>query len=157
MELEIIEISYRPDLKDRAVEFFWKCWGNEDNFNFYNDCIIHSLEKDKILPKFYLALEKEDIIGSYALLTNDLISRQDLFPWVACLFVTEHYRNKGIATRLLNHGVKEAKMKGFRTMYLSTDLVDFYERNGWNHVCNGYNVYNKELKIYSIDIFESLE
>ncbi|HBE43769.1 MAG TPA: GNAT family N-acetyltransferase, partial [Bacteroidales bacterium] len=38
-----------------------KCWGDDIYFKFYNDCIIHSLEKDKILPKFYLALENEDI------------------------------------------------------------------------------------------------
>ena len=151
MEPEIIEISYRPELLDKAVEFIWKCWGDDTNFKFYKDCITHSLEKDKILPKFYLALENEDIIGSYSLLTNDLISRQDLMPWFACLYVTDHYRNKGIATRLLNHGLKEAKRKGFRTLYLSTDLVDFYEKNGWKHLCNGYNVFNKELKIYYKD------
>lgn len=118
MEPEIIEVSDRPELLDKAVEFIWKFWGDDTNFRFYKDCIIHSLEKDKILPKIYLALEIDEIVGSYALLTNYLISRQDLMLWLACLYVTDQYRYNGIATRLLNHGLKETKKKGFRTLYL---------------------------------------
>ncbi len=152
MDPEIIELSDRPELLDKAVEFIWKCWGDETSFKFFQDCITHSLNKDKSLPKFYLVIENEDIIGSYALLTNDLISRQDLIPWFACLFVTDPYRNKGIAARLLNHGLNEAKRKGFTTLYLSTGLINFYEKKGWKHLCNGYTVYNKELKIYFKDI-----
>ncbi len=147
---DIVELSQRPDLVSDAVNFFWGCWGNERNFKFYEDCIVHATRKDAALPKFYLALSEGDtIIGTYALLTNDLISRQDLMPWFACLFVKEEFRGKGIAESLLDHGVNEAKNKGFDTLYLYTDLVNFYERKGWEHICNGYNVGNLEVKIYA--------
>ena len=81
-------------------------------------------------------------------MTNDLISRQDLMPWLACLFVKVDHRNKGVAGSLLDHGLNEAKMKGFQKLYLYTDLENFYERKGWNHMCNGYNVATTEVKIY---------
>lgn len=150
VEFTIEECSQRPVLADRAVTFFWKCWGNENNYKFYEDCIVHSMNKDILLPKFYLALDKkDDIIGTYALLTNDLISRQDLMPWFACLFVTEENRNKGIAGSLLEHGLKETNNKGFDKLYLYTDLENFYEKKGWKHICHGYNVANMEVKIYS--------
>lgn len=146
----IVELSQRPDLVDRAVNFFWKCWGDENNLAFYEDCIIHSLDKDTPLPKFYLALDEGDhIIGTYALLTNDLISRQDLMPWFACLFVVDDHRKKGIAGKLLEHGLNEAKTKGFETLYLYTDLENFYERKGWRQICNGYTVSNQKVKIYT--------
>lgn len=146
----IIELSERPDLVDAAVDFFWTCWGNENNFNFYRDCIVHSLDRDVPLPKFYMALDDGgNIAGTYALLTNDLISRQDLMPWLACLFVKEEYRNRGIAASLLEHGLREAKRKGYPVLYLYTDLVNFYERKGWDHKCNGYNVGNLEVMIYA--------
>ena len=74
------------------------------------------------------------------MLTNDLISRQDLMPWFACLFVTEQQRNKGIDGSLLGHGLNEAKKKGFKKLYLYTDLDNFYEQKGWKHICSGYNV-----------------
>lgn len=150
LKYDIVELSQRPDLVGRAVDYFWKCWGNENNFKFYEDCIVNSLNKGIPLPKFYLALDEGgNIIGTYALLTNDLISRQDLMPWFACLFVAVAHRNKGIAGSLLKHGLDETKKKGFEKLYLYTDLENFYERKGWNHIFNGYNVANMEVKIYA--------
>ena len=71
-------------IRKRKVSYFVSCWGNENNFKFYEDCIINSIDVKVPLPKFYLALDDTgSIIGSYALLTNDLISRQDLMPWFA--------------------------------------------------------------------------
>jgi hypothetical protein len=57
--IEITDCTWRPELVDKAVEFFWGCWGKETNFHFYQDCIRHSVDPLKALPKFYLALEDE--------------------------------------------------------------------------------------------------
>lgn len=148
MEIEIIELSQNPDLLSDGITYFWKCWGNQSNYKFYKDCIENSLDNKNVLPKFYLSLTRKEIIGSYALLTNDLISRQDLMPWFACLFVNEEYRNKGIARQLIQHGLSEACQKGFERLYLSTHLDAFYEKTGWKLVANGYHVDDSEIKIY---------
>ena len=147
--MEIVELSDKPGLLDEAIHYFWSCWGNESNFAFYNDCITHSVHEKNPLPKFYIALEGSKIIGSYALLTNDIISRQDLLPWLACLYVNEAYRNNGIAAKLLEHGLNEARRKDFKQLYLSSDLIDFYEKKGWTHFGSGYNVFGEEIKIYA--------
>jgi predicted N-acetyltransferase YhbS len=147
--MEIIEISERRDLLDKAVEYFWKCWGNENNFKFYQNCILNSLDINKSLPKFYVVLNDNEIIASYALLTNDIISRQDLYPWFACLYVNPEHRNKGIAGQLLSHGLAQANDKGFSRLYLSTDLDDFYEKKGWEFHATGYNIDDSAIKIYS--------
>lgn len=149
MEIEIIELSKRSDLIYKAIDYFWKCWGKESNFKFYRDCIVNSTDDQKVLPKFYLVLDKEKIIATYALLTNDIISRQDLYPWLACLFVNPEYRNNGIAGQLLDHGLHESKRKGFEHLYLSTDLEGFYEKKGWKHTANGFNIDDSVIKIYS--------
>jgi N-acetylglutamate synthase-like GNAT family acetyltransferase len=106
------------------------------------------MDNKKLLPKFYVVLEINEIIASYALVTNDIISRQDLYPWFACLFVNPGHRNKGIADKLLKHGLNEAAQKGFKYLYLSSDLENFYERKGWTHTTNGFNIHGIELKIY---------
>lgn len=147
--MKIIELSKQPTLVDEAISYFWKCWGNASNYDFYKDCILHALDQEKQLPKFYLGLVDDTIVGSYALLTNDIISRQDLMPWFACLFVNEEKRGQGLATKLLAHGLQEAKSKGFDTLYLSTDLVNFYEQKGWDYFCQGYGVTGDAFKIYS--------
>lgn len=147
--MEIFELSKKPALTEQAVDYFWSCWGNDSNRIFYRDCILNALDEQNSLPKFYLGMLKDQIVGSYALLTNDIISRQDLMPWFACLFVNEPYRNRGFAEQFLTHGLREAHAKGFAHLYLSSDLVDFYERKGWTHLCQGYNVFGEEIKIYT--------
>ena len=147
MKIELI--TKESNLLEKGTEYFWKQWGTESNFNFYKDCIENSISDNKSLPKFYLMLDKDKIIGSYALLTNDIISRQDLMPWFACLYVDENYRNLGLAERLIRHGLNESQKKGFKTLYLSTDLIDFYEKKEWNYLSNGYGVNGNKIKIYS--------
>jgi N-acetylglutamate synthase-like GNAT family acetyltransferase len=148
MKIEIIELSHRTDLLYDGITYFWKCWGNDSNYKFYKDCIENSLDNKNSLPKFYLALIENEIVGSYALLTNDIISRQDLMPWFACLFVNEEHRNKGIAGQLIQHGLVETYKKGFERLYLSTHLNNFYENKGWKHISNGYHIDDSEIKIY---------
>jgi len=147
--MEIVEFSERPDLIERGIQFYIDNWANDTNFMFYQDCILNSLNPDNLLPKFYLLLDNDQIIGSYALLRNDLVSRQDITPWFACLYVNADQRNKGLAELLLNHGVQEAKAKGFNAVYLITDLVNYYERKGWNFLGVGYGITGSETKIYS--------
>jgi len=148
--MKIIEVSQIPDLIDPAVEYFWSCWGNESNRIFYEDCILNSLDPKNDLPKFYLGLDNNhQIIGSYALLTNDIISRQDLMPWFACLFVNEEQRKNGFGGQFLTHALKEAHTKGYHNLYLSSDLVNFYERKGWKLFGKGYNVFGEGFKVYS--------
>lgn len=142
-------ITQDNNLIEQGIEYFWKQWGSESNFNFYKDCIENSTSKIQSLPKFYLLLDQGKIIGSYALLINDIISRQDLYPWFACLFVDEHYRNQGLATMLMKHGLSEAQQRGFGTLYLSTDLNDFYEKQDWTYHSKGYTVFGDEIKIYA--------
>lgn len=147
--MEIIELSKRPDLLEAGIQYFWRCWGNDSNYTFYKDCIEHSLDETNKLPKFYLCLIDGEIVASYALLTNDIISRQDLMPWFACLYVNEDQRGKGIAERLLDHASEQARQKGFENLYLSTDLENFYEKKGWKHLCQGFGVSGGSIKIYS--------
>lgn len=147
MKIELITKDH--NFLEKGITYFWKQWGNESNFNSYKNCIENSFSIENTLPKFYLMIENDSIIGSYALLTNDIISRQDLMPWFACLYVDEAYRNQGIAKKLLAHGLQESYKKGYDTLYLCTDLKDFYEKNGWTYYDVGYHINGDKTKIYS--------
>lgn len=146
--MEIIELSTRKALHNKAVKYFYECWGNETNFKFYEDCILHSVNDINSLPKFYIMLSGDNIIGAYALLTNDIISRQDLMPWLACLFVNTEYRNKGLAKMMLEHGKEQSLKMAFRRLYLNSDLIGFYEKYGWEFLGIGYDIAGNETKIY---------
>ena len=61
---------------------------------------------------------------------NDSDERRDLGPWYATMYVKKEYREKGYS-RILNDAIlKEAKNRGFTTIYLKTDLKNYYEKFG---------------------------
>jgi GNAT superfamily N-acetyltransferase len=146
--IEIFELNRRIDLFNEAIEVFWKQWGSQNNYKFYYDCMKHSCDPDFDLPKFYIAVENNAIIGTYALLRNDLISRQDIFPWLACLYVDPKLRGNKFGSLLLQHAIKETTKKGYENLYLCTDLDGYYEKNGWSFLTNGYNFNGDSTKIY---------
>ncbi|VTN11407.1 Uncharacterised protein [Raoultella terrigena] len=47
------------------------------------------------LPLTFIAVEGELLLGTVGLWRCDLISRQDLFPWMAALYVAEAARGQG--------------------------------------------------------------
>ncbi|OKP98256.1 GNAT family N-acetyltransferase [Paenibacillus sp. P46E] len=69
--------------------------------------MLHSMKTEDGLPRFYIAVQNGSIIGIYALLRNDLISRQDVFPWLACLYVVPEFRGQKMGAKLLQHALHE--------------------------------------------------
>ncbi|WCK54049.1 GNAT family N-acetyltransferase [Aneurinibacillus sp. Ricciae_BoGa-3] len=146
--IEIVELNQKLDLFNQAVELFWEQWGNPKNYEFYHDCIRHSCQSDSDLPRFYIAVQNNSIIGTYALLRNDLISRQDLFPWLACLYIIPELRGNKLGSLMLEHAVQQATEKGFKNLYLCTDLDGFYEKYNWSYLSSGYIFNGDPTKIY---------
>lgn len=146
--MQIIELSRQPARHEQGIDYFWRKWGSESNYNFYRDCILHSFDPENPLPKFYLAMDDEKIAGSYALLVNDINSRQDLVPWFACLFVEPEYRGQRLGFELQDHGISEAHRKGYPYLFLSSDLENYYEKNGWTYYAQTFGVTGSEIKVY---------
>ena len=152
--IEICELNQRMDLLDEAVAFFWKQWGNDSNYKFYEDCIIHSCSCESDLPRFFIALRDSMIVASYALLRNDLISRQDLSPWFGCLYTVPEFRGNRIGSMMLEHAAGEAVRKGYKKLYLYTDLEGYYEKYGWVYSDDGYTYRGIKTKIYEKYLFQ---
>ncbi|MBM7702861.1 GNAT family N-acetyltransferase [Metabacillus iocasae] len=144
----IHEISTKLELFDDALQAFWGKWGSEDNKTFYEDCMRHSCTAKDGLPRFYVALDHKKIVGTYAILRNDLNSRQDLFPWFACLYVDPTYRGQQLGAKLLQHALDEARYKGYPQLYLTTDLENYYEKYGWTHSTEAIGLSGHVLKVY---------
>ncbi|MFJ5770560.1 GNAT family N-acetyltransferase [Psychrobacillus sp. NPDC093180] len=146
--MEIFEIQQRPEFFHEAVKLFWEQWGNESNYKFYEDCMIHSGKAPNSLPRFYVAIENDAIIGTYALLRNDINSRQDLFPWLACLYVDPAFRGNSIGEQLLEHGLQVTARLGHEKLYLSSDLEGYYEQYGWTNSTKTYGPFGGSIKVY---------
>ena len=144
--MKIIAIREYPELLEPAVDYFSSRWGVDRNI--YQDCIANSLTTESPLPRWYLMMNGNRIIGSYGLVVNDFISRQDIWSWICAVYIEEDERGKELGSRLLEHSRKEAAKLGFPTIYLSTDHVGFYEKYGWQYIGQGYSIGGKDTRIY---------
>ena len=147
--IDIIAVRENPDYLNRAVDYFSSKWSVSRNI--YQDCIINSLTTESPLPRWYLMLKNNEIIGSYGLIVNDFISRQDLWPWICAVYIDENERGKELGSRLLEHGRKEAAKLGFPIVYLCTDHIGYYEKYGWRYKCQGYGVSGDPGRIYEAE------
>lgn len=146
--IEIINVhDYSGGLEQAAV-YFNQAWSGISK-TFYLDAIVHSSRPGQPLPRFYLLLRDGKPIGCYGLVTNDFISRHDLYPWFAALFIEESERGQQLGSLLLEHAGKEAEKAGFATIYLTTDHHGYYEKYGWNQIENGYERDGTPARIYS--------
>lgn len=148
MSIQIIGVRQNPEYLERAVDYFTAKWGIDRRV--YYDSIKHSITTDSPLPRWFLMLDDDEIIGCYGLITNDFISRMDLYPWLCALYIEESRRGHGLGSKLLEHGRIQAKELGFTKLYLCTDHNGYYEKYGWKHIATGYHPWGEESKIYEI-------
>lgn len=150
--LKIINALDLTDGPEEYIRYYHGKWGHEVGYPFVADVIQHSRNNSKGLPRFYALLKDEKIIGCFGLVMNDLVSRNDLFPWLVGVFIEETERENGYAGRLLEHGEKEAKKIGYDKLYLKTNHDGFYEKYGWERTEDGYQVNGETIRIYMKNI-----
>ena len=127
-----ITLRQKPDLKNRAAEWFHCKWGVPKTA--YLECMEAYLDM-KTEYGWYLCMDGDKIIGGLGVIENDFHDRKDLTPNVCAVYTEEDYRCNGIAGRLLNMVTEDLKSKSVTPVYLITDHIGFYERYGWEFLC----------------------
>jgi N-acetylglutamate synthase-like GNAT family acetyltransferase len=145
--MTIISIRENPDYKEKAIAYFQNSWRSVLPI-IYEDCIHHSIGARDNLPQWYLLELNKKIIGCAGLITNDFISRGDLYPWICALFIDKNYRGNAFASLLIEKAEKDSKSFGFEYVYLSTDHEGYYEKYGFKHIGQGYHPWGEESRIY---------
>lgn len=111
--MKVISVKKSPEYKEIAIKYFQSKWASPDSINVYDDCITNCTTTFSPLPQWYLLMDNEKIIGCAGLITNDFISRMDLYPWVCAVHIEEEYRGNAYGSILLEHAKKDAKIGGF--------------------------------------------
>lgn len=148
--MEIISVKENPEYKERAVKYFQDKWASEESLMIYEDCIANCITSPNPLPQWYLLVDNEAIIGCAGLITNDFISRMDLYPWVCALYIEEDFRGNGYGSLLLKKAKEDAKVGGFSCLYLCTDHVGYYEKYGFEYIGQGYHPWGESSRIYQV-------
>lgn len=93
---------------------------------------LASLTGGRSIPSIFIATSGNELIGSAALVLEDMQSRPDLSPWLAAVYVKEKFRNQGVASALIARCEYEAKRSKIDTLYLYTEFASkLYESLGW--------------------------
>ena len=131
-QVEIINLLDDKKYLEEVSEWIWNEWSKKNNAK-KEDVINrseHSLGYDKI-PQMYIAKYNNEVIGVVSIWRNDLITRQDLYPWMSTLIVKPEYRNKGVGKKLQEKCIEECKRLKYDNLYLITDHDNYYEKTGW--------------------------
>lgn len=149
--MKIISVRTNPEYKEKAISYLQASWP-EISPLIYEDCITHSINASQFLPQWYLLEKKEEIIGCAGLITNDFISRMDLYPWLCAMFIDEKHRGHAYGSLLLEKAKQDTKAAGFKQLNLCTDHIGFYEKYGFRYIGQGYHPWEEESRIYQIDL-----
>jgi len=114
----------------------------------YEDCIKYSVLSDNSLPQWYIMIKNDEIIGCAGLITNDFISRMDLFPWISSLFVEQAHRNHNYGFKLIDKACLDAKKAGYKSVFLGTDHIGYYEKYGFEYIGDGYHPWSEISRNY---------
>lgn len=106
----------------------------------YEDCITYSITTDSPFPIWNLMEDSGEIIGCAGLISNDFISRMDLWPWICALYIDNSYRGRSLGKELLLLAKADAEKAGFNKVFLCTDHIGYYEKYGFTYIGDGYHL-----------------
>jgi len=133
-------------------------WFLHKNLSF--NLIMHEYRKraeSDELPCSFAAIWDEFPVGMVSLRKTDLLSREDLSPWLSALYVLPEYRNRGIGSELIETVLNSSRMKGFKRIFLFLDnrdiieLEKFYSSRGWIYLDDGHDCDGNNTKIFYHD------
>lgn len=84
------------------------------------------------IPTTFIAFENEMLLGSASLVKHDLATRPEMTPWLASVYVSREYRNRGVGSAIVQRVMDEARILQVERLYLITpNKQSFYSRLGW--------------------------
>jgi len=131
-KLEWAEYNTEEELNDKIQQTIKKIKENLDNPNY---CKLILLDDDKL-------------VGFISIFETDGEEYQELTPWYATMYVKKEYRGLGYSKILNDAILKEAKKRGFKKIYLKSELKNYYEKFGaqyMNDLQNGEKLYYIDL------------
>jgi len=152
--MKIYDIKERQEFIEEVAVLTQKEWGSKTlKKDEFDEKIVKKIQKIKnnLENPFYCKLilvDDDKLIGFISIFPNDSDERKDLMPWYATMYVKKEYRGLGYS-RILNDAIlTEAKIRGFKKLYLKSDLENYYEKFGaiyMEKLQNGEKLYYFDL------------
>lgn len=150
--MRIMPLSSVPHHASQITDWLWQAFGDGTTRKFYHSVVRSSLNGAD-LPVTFVALDAHDIpLGTIGFWRCDLISRQDLWPWAAALYVDPASRGQGVSEALQQHVIDFARERGHARIWLWSTFAGYYERHGWEYVCEALEFPAEQVRVYKQDL-----
>ena len=136
-------------LRSAVCRWFYDWWGVKAGcpFEQVEEFVGNSQQDGSRLPQLFVAVDDGTVVGVFAIsMSDDLVSRPDVYPWLANVYVAEDRRGQGVGRFMLERVRYAMKEIGLSELYLYTHHVGLYERFGWEFVEN-VNTYKRDSPV----------
>lgn len=147
--MRVVSVRLEPAYKEYAVKYIHGKWGDETNYQLYEDSIYGCINSGQSLPYWYLLEDRNEIIGCAGLIDHDFIDRIDLSPWLCSLYIEKEQRGKALSALLIEQVRRDAVLEGFGKLYLCTEMQGFYEKYGFHYIGDGKYPDGEPARIYA--------
>ncbi|MCP2001533.1 UNVERIFIED_ORG: putative N-acetyltransferase YhbS [Buttiauxella agrestis ATCC 33320] len=145
--MKILPLYAVPQYGPQVTDWLWQAFGTSDSRDFFAS-IVATSQREGEMPLTFVAVEGDKLVGTVGLWRCDLISRQDLYPWLAALYIDEKQRGRGLGAQLQQHVIEYARTIGYPQLYLYSACKDYYERFGWQYIGDGLDYPSKSVHLY---------
>ncbi|MDZ7277475.1 GNAT family N-acetyltransferase [Pantoea eucrina] len=147
--MRIVPLSDVPHHASQITDWLWQAFGAGTAREFY-DSIVRSSLNGAEFPVTFVALDAHDTpLGTVGFWRCDLISRQDLWPWLAALYVDPAARGNGLSEALQQHVIDYARAQGHEKLWLWSTFGGYYERFGWEYTCKAIEFPDIAVNVYA--------
>ena len=87
--MQIVSVRDEPAIRLDAIRYFQQQWASANTMMMYDDAITRCIGAENPLPQWYVLRDGARLIGCAGLITNDFISRGELYPWLCALHVEQ--------------------------------------------------------------------
>jgi GNAT superfamily N-acetyltransferase len=94
---------------------------------------LRTHKKLDAVPYSVVALAEGEPVGSCCVIENDCIHRPQYAPWVAAVYVRPEFRDRGVASMILQEAASVAARAGVKCLFIDclAATAPVYEKNGW--------------------------
>lgn len=90
----------------------------------------------------------DELISFCTLAEQDEVNVPEMTPWVGFVFTKAEHRGRRYAGKLLEYACNEAKRRGSKSVYLSTDAVGLYEKYGFDYIGDMTDIHGNPTRVY---------
>lgn len=134
MALALTTIAARPDLAEPVARWIWEEWGRAKGRPFERVLArVSSRTALRGLEQCMVLLDGEAPAATASLVAEDAVSRPELSPWLASVFVAPGLRGRGYGRVVVTAVESAAREAAIPTLWLFTDsAAGLYAALGWH-------------------------